>query len=184
MYTALDPATEETGAVHLIPGSHKLGCINPSHHSGFLTPEQAEQHCPAEKAITLELLPGDVALLHNYSEASPALAQSSPLLPGSDLRSDPPVRPELQRPAAACLQRKLHGREDRAEHGGLQRQLIGQTERQSEGGGRAQRRRRGLRQDLLSRGAPNEAAQLNCTCCTLSAEQKTECILSDRAELG
>ena len=79
VYTALDPATEETGAVHLIPGSHKLGCINPSHHSGFLTPEQAEQHCPAEKAITLELLPGDVALLHNYSEASRLL--SPPELP-------------------------------------------------------------------------------------------------------
>ena len=86
MYTALDPATEETGAVHLIPGSHKLGCINPSHHSGFLTPEQAEQHCPAEKAITLELLPGDVALLHNYSEAlSPALAPRAPPSHRADL---------------------------------------------------------------------------------------------------
>jgi phytanoyl-CoA hydroxylase len=67
MYTALDPATEQTGCIHLIPKSHKLGCVNPSHHSGFLTEQQADQHCDPAEEICLELLPGDIALLHNYT---------------------------------------------------------------------------------------------------------------------
>jgi len=67
VYTALDPATAETGCIHLIPRSHKLGVLNPAHHSGFLTEEQAREHCPEERRIKLELEPGDVALLHNYT---------------------------------------------------------------------------------------------------------------------
>ena len=39
---ALDPATAATGCIHLIPKSHELGCLNPSHHSGFLTEAMAE----------------------------------------------------------------------------------------------------------------------------------------------
>jgi hypothetical protein len=42
VYTALDPATAATGCIHLIPKSHELGCLNPSHHSGFLTEAMAE----------------------------------------------------------------------------------------------------------------------------------------------
>jgi len=65
-WTALDPATVENGAVQVIPGSHKFGVINPGHGSGFLTEEMAREHCPPEKAITLELEPGEVVLLHNW----------------------------------------------------------------------------------------------------------------------
>ncbi|MSU46216.1 MAG: phytanoyl-CoA dioxygenase family protein [Lacunisphaera sp.] len=66
VWTALDPATEANGCVQVIPGSHKLGIINPDHHSGFLTKEMAEQHCKPEKAIKLELKAGEVSLLHNW----------------------------------------------------------------------------------------------------------------------
>lgn len=66
IWTALDPATKENGCVQIIPGSHKLGLINPGHPSGFLTPEQAAEHAPAEKVVHLELKPGETALLHNH----------------------------------------------------------------------------------------------------------------------
>lgn len=66
IWTALDPATKENGCVQIIPGSHKLGIINPEHPSGFLTPEQAAEHAPAEKVFHLELQPGETALLHNH----------------------------------------------------------------------------------------------------------------------
>ena len=67
LWTALDPATIANGCVQVIPGSHALGVINPSHHSGFLTPEQAAQHATREKIVHLELPPGECALLHNYT---------------------------------------------------------------------------------------------------------------------
>jgi phytanoyl-CoA hydroxylase len=66
VWTALDPATAVNGCVQVIPGSHKLGIINPSHGSSFLTKEQAEQYCPENKRVFLELQPGEVALLHNW----------------------------------------------------------------------------------------------------------------------
>ncbi len=66
VWTALDPATVANGCVQVIPGSHKSGLINPSHPSGFLTTEQAQQHAPPENAVDLELKAGEVALLHNY----------------------------------------------------------------------------------------------------------------------
>ncbi|MCC7192041.1 MAG: phytanoyl-CoA dioxygenase family protein [Phycisphaeraceae bacterium] len=65
VWSALDPSTKENGCVQYIPGSHRR-LINPSHLSGFLTPEQAAVECPDEKAEYLELKPGEVALLHNW----------------------------------------------------------------------------------------------------------------------
>jgi len=67
VWTALDPATIGNGCVQIVPGSHKLGLINPSHGSGFLTPELAKQHAPQDKVVYLELKAGEVALLHNYT---------------------------------------------------------------------------------------------------------------------
>jgi hypothetical protein len=66
VWTALDPATIGNGCVQVIPGSHKLGLINPAHGSGFLTPAQAAQHAPASKVVFMELEPGEAMLLHNY----------------------------------------------------------------------------------------------------------------------
>lgn len=66
VWTALDPATVANGCVQVIPGSHKLGVINPDHPSGFLTDEQIAAHCSNERAVYLELAAGEVALLHNW----------------------------------------------------------------------------------------------------------------------
>jgi len=66
IWTALDPATKANGCVEVIPGSHKMGLINPEHNSGFLTEEQATEICTKDKVVYLELKPGEVALLHNW----------------------------------------------------------------------------------------------------------------------
>lgn len=66
IWAALDPATRANGCVEIIPGSHRR-VINPSHGSGFLTPEQAAEICTPEKTIFLELKPGEAALLHNWT---------------------------------------------------------------------------------------------------------------------
>ena len=66
VWTALDPATVANGCVQAVPGSHKIGRINPSHGSGYLTEEQMARYCPEEKTVYLELKPGDAVLLHNW----------------------------------------------------------------------------------------------------------------------
>jgi ectoine hydroxylase-related dioxygenase (phytanoyl-CoA dioxygenase family) len=66
LWLALDPATIENGCVQLIPGTHKT-LLNPSHPSGFLTKEQAEEYCPESKRVFLELKAGEAALLHNWT---------------------------------------------------------------------------------------------------------------------
>jgi phytanoyl-CoA hydroxylase len=66
VWTALDPATVANGCVQVIPGSHRLGVINPSHPSAFVTEEQAVEHAPEERAVSLELEAGEVILLHNW----------------------------------------------------------------------------------------------------------------------
>jgi hypothetical protein len=66
VWIALDPATRENGCVQIIPRSHVVGLINPEHHSGFLTDEQAAEWAPPGREHYVELKPGDVALLHNH----------------------------------------------------------------------------------------------------------------------
>ncbi|MDA0323556.1 MAG: phytanoyl-CoA dioxygenase family protein [Verrucomicrobia bacterium] len=66
VWMALDPATKANGCVRIIPRSHRMGVINPSHASGFLADEQAAVWAPPEKEFYVELEPGDVALLHNH----------------------------------------------------------------------------------------------------------------------
>ncbi len=65
VWTALDPATRENGCVQVIPGSHRK-LINPDHEWGFLTEALAEEFCPADQAIHLELEAGEAMLLHNW----------------------------------------------------------------------------------------------------------------------
>lgn len=65
VWTALDPATVANGCVQIIPRSHHT-LINPSHESGFLTPEQAATRAPEDKRVFLELKPGEAVLLHNW----------------------------------------------------------------------------------------------------------------------
>jgi hypothetical protein len=66
IWTAIDPATIANGCVQVIPGSHKLGRVNSSHNSGYLTQEQTDRHCPEDKIVYLELEPGEAVLLHNW----------------------------------------------------------------------------------------------------------------------
>jgi hypothetical protein len=66
LWTALDPATKANGCVQILPGTHKLGLINPSHPSGFVTPEQAEKLLASSSPIHLELAAGECVLLHNW----------------------------------------------------------------------------------------------------------------------
>lgn len=66
IWLALDPAAIANGCVQLIPGTHKT-LLNPSHPSGFLTQELAAEYCPENKRVFLELEPGEVALLHNWT---------------------------------------------------------------------------------------------------------------------
>lgn len=66
VWTALDPATIANGCVQVVPGSHRAGIINPSHHSAFLNEAQAAEHVTADRIVHLELEAGEVALLHNW----------------------------------------------------------------------------------------------------------------------
>ncbi len=64
IWIALDPATVENGAVQILPASHHV-LFNPSHPSGFLTPEQSASIDP-KKVQFLTLEPGEAVLLHNW----------------------------------------------------------------------------------------------------------------------
>ncbi|HEX8832617.1 MAG TPA: phytanoyl-CoA dioxygenase family protein [Abditibacteriaceae bacterium] len=66
LWTALDPATVANGCVQIIRGSHRLGLINPSHYSGFVTEEQVREHAPDDKVEYLEMEPGEAVLMHNW----------------------------------------------------------------------------------------------------------------------
>jgi hypothetical protein len=66
IWTALDAATIANGCVQVIPGSHRLGVVNLSHHSAFLNDEQTAEHVPSDRVVYLELEAGEVALLHNW----------------------------------------------------------------------------------------------------------------------
>jgi phytanoyl-CoA hydroxylase len=66
VWTALDAATKENGCVQVMPGSHKLGRINPEHGSGFLNEDQVQKHCREEDSIYVELEAGEVVVFHNW----------------------------------------------------------------------------------------------------------------------
>mgnify|MGYP002623839735 FL=1 len=66
VWTAMDPATKANGCVQIMPGSHRLGVVNPEHGSGFMNDRTMAEHCPEDKVVYLELEAGEVALLHNW----------------------------------------------------------------------------------------------------------------------
>ena len=66
LWTALDPATVANGCVQVIPGSHRLGLINPEHGSGFLNDEHVDRHVQPDRIVHLELEPGEAMLMHNW----------------------------------------------------------------------------------------------------------------------
>jgi hypothetical protein len=65
IWIALDPATQENGAVQIIPGSQHV-LFNPAHESGFLSPEQAAS-IDKTKIQLMTLEPGEAVLLHNWT---------------------------------------------------------------------------------------------------------------------
>lgn len=75
VWTALDPSNAQSGAIHVIPGSHHAGPINPDDASGFLTPEQIRAYCQPDRYVTIEADAGEAILLHNWllhsSEVNP-----------------------------------------------------------------------------------------------------------------
>ena len=66
VYLAIDAATPESGCMQVVPASHKLGVLNPAHHSAFLTDEQIAEHCEGGQAVDLPLAAGEVVLMHNW----------------------------------------------------------------------------------------------------------------------
>jgi len=52
----------------ILPRSNKLGVLNPSHHSAFLSSQQVEEFCHKDKKALSDfwLHPGEVALMHNW----------------------------------------------------------------------------------------------------------------------
>lgn len=66
IWTALDAATVANGCLQVIPGSHRSGVINPSHHSAFLDAQQTAEHVSPDRIVLLELAAGEVVLLHNW----------------------------------------------------------------------------------------------------------------------
>lgn len=65
VWTALDPATAESGCLQIVPGSHKCGHISPEDTSGFLTDAMISEHCRDRDVVFLNMAAGDVAFLHN-----------------------------------------------------------------------------------------------------------------------
>jgi len=92
LWFSLDEATEASGSLQLIPGSHKHGVIGRGH---LLPIELEAQYAPAQEIMTMEMRPGDVlffhaALLHrsgvNISNA-PRRAVNAVLMPGHTMHT-------------------------------------------------------------------------------------------------
>lgn len=64
VWTALDPTSVANGCLQIIPGSHKS--IIPE-KGDLLSPEEIAIHAPDEKRLYLEMEPGEVVLLHNWT---------------------------------------------------------------------------------------------------------------------
>ena len=66
VWTALDDADASAGGLEVIPGSHRLGVVNPHHPSAFLSTEQATATDARGGSRNLDIEAGEVYLLHNW----------------------------------------------------------------------------------------------------------------------
>ncbi|MBT5873006.1 MAG: phytanoyl-CoA dioxygenase family protein [Candidatus Latescibacteria bacterium] len=64
IWTALDRTRIENGCLQIIPGTHKD--IIPQ-QGDLLSPEEIQRYAPESKRIYLEMEPGEVVLLHNWT---------------------------------------------------------------------------------------------------------------------
>lgn len=65
VWTALDPSRADSGAIRVVPGSHRAGLINPDDPSGFLNEDQIRAYCE-ERCETIEAEAGEAVVLHNW----------------------------------------------------------------------------------------------------------------------
>jgi phytanoyl-CoA hydroxylase len=63
VWTALDDATVANGCMQIVPGSHKLGVLNPQH---FVTEADQARYTQDKDVIDLEVAAGEAILLHNF----------------------------------------------------------------------------------------------------------------------
>ncbi|MEE2658599.1 MAG: phytanoyl-CoA dioxygenase family protein [Candidatus Latescibacterota bacterium] len=63
VWTALDDATVDTGCMQIVPGSHRLGILNPGHYT---SEEDQAAYCSEDKVIDLEVAEGEAVLIHNW----------------------------------------------------------------------------------------------------------------------
>jgi hypothetical protein len=64
LWTALDDAPEEAGALEVVPGTHRLGLASPL--GGLVQREHVVRERADERAIPVPARAGEVLLLHNY----------------------------------------------------------------------------------------------------------------------
>ena len=76
IWTALDPATVANGCVYIAPRRHHA-LINPTHSSGFMTDDQAQDLVAEAETIPLEMEAGEAVLLHNYLPHSSGVNSTS-----------------------------------------------------------------------------------------------------------
>lgn len=62
IWTALDDATAANGCMQVVPGSHKLGVVNPQH---FVSETDQQRYIADHSVIDLEVPAGEAVLLHN-----------------------------------------------------------------------------------------------------------------------
>ncbi|MEZ4859965.1 MAG: phytanoyl-CoA dioxygenase family protein [Caldilineaceae bacterium] len=63
IWTALDDATVANGCMQIVPGSHKLGVLNPGH---FVTEADQARYTQEADVVDLPVAAGEAVLLHNF----------------------------------------------------------------------------------------------------------------------
>ncbi len=63
VWTALDAATVDNGAMQIVPGSHKLGILNKGHYA---SDEDIEAHVESNDVVDLTAETGEAILIHNW----------------------------------------------------------------------------------------------------------------------
>lgn len=65
VWLALDPATVANGCVKVFPGTHRMGLLSKFGHT--ISEENLAKYCPEDKAVHVELEPGEAFIMHNWT---------------------------------------------------------------------------------------------------------------------
>lgn len=63
IWTALDDATIDNGCMQIVPGSHRLGVLNPKH---YVSESDRARYAQEQDIVDLEVAAGETILLHNF----------------------------------------------------------------------------------------------------------------------